>query len=126
MSNTVTLPWPPKECSPNARVHWATKFRASKKYRHDAATLVKKSRLKAPASEHIQMWIHFYPPDRRRRDDDNLIASFKPIRDGIADALEVDDSRFRIHPVIMNEVVPKGCVVVRLTDGSEIKVVTGE
>lgn len=36
----------------------------------------------------------FCPPDLRRRDDDNLVAAFKSGRDGIADALGVDDSQF--------------------------------
>jgi len=43
----------------------------------------------------IKMKITFYPPDRKRRDDDNMIASFKAARDGLADALGVDDRRFR-------------------------------
>ena len=33
----------------------------------------------------------------RRRDDDNMVGSFKAYRDGIADALGVDDRRFRPH-----------------------------
>ena len=33
------LPWPPKECNPNARVHWAIKRRAVKDARHEAYML---------------------------------------------------------------------------------------
>lgn len=36
--------------------------------------------------------VTFRPPDKRRRDKDNMIASFKSGQDGIADALGVDDS----------------------------------
>ena len=36
----------------------------------------------------------FCPPDHRRRDLDNIIASMKAANDGIADALGIDDSRF--------------------------------
>ena len=43
----------------------------------------------------IRMTITFVPPDRRHRDDDNMIASLKSARDGIADALGVNDRRFR-------------------------------
>jgi crossover junction endodeoxyribonuclease RusA len=38
--------------------------------------------------------IEFIPPDARRRDDDNCLSCFKAGRDGIAEALGVDDSRF--------------------------------
>jgi hypothetical protein len=34
----------------------------------------------------------FFLPDARHRDDDNLAASCKAYRDGIADGLKVDDS----------------------------------
>lgn len=36
----------------------------------------------------------FSPPDKRHRDDDNLIAMFKSGRDGIADAIGIDDVHF--------------------------------
>jgi hypothetical protein len=42
----------------------------------------------------LELSLNFYPRDRRKRDDDNLIASFKSGRDGIADALGVDDVNF--------------------------------
>jgi len=38
----------------------------------------------------------FVPKTNARRDLDNLIASMKASHDGIADALEVDDSRFEL------------------------------
>ncbi|KQM58771.1 hypothetical protein ASE65_10430 [Sphingomonas sp. Leaf16] len=41
------------------------------------------------------MTIRFVPPDHRRRDDDGMIGAFKHGRDGIADALGVDDHSFR-------------------------------
>ncbi len=45
----------------------------------------------------------FYPPDRRKRDDDNLIRCMKPYRDGIADALGVDDHCFRTCKPLIEE-----------------------
>lgn len=61
----------------------------------------------------IHVWLTFVPPDRRKRDDDNMIAAFKPGRDGMADALGVDDSRFRLHIEVADRV--GGMVEVRLT-----------
>lgn len=39
--------------------------------------------------------ITFFPPDRRKRDDDGMIGAFKNGRDGVADALGSDDHKFR-------------------------------
>lgn len=94
MTTTVTLAWPGRELSPNSRVHWATKAKAVRAARSDTFWTVKEQ-LPAP-----QRWagavlaFTFLPPDRQRRDLDNLIASVKHAQDGIADALGCDDSRF--------------------------------
>lgn len=39
----------------------------------------------------MRVSITFCPPDRRRRDLDNMLAACKPLLDGIADATGVDD-----------------------------------
>ncbi len=59
----------------------------------------------------------FHPPTRMRPDDDNMLARSKPYRDGIADALGIDDKRFMSHPLVSNEVRKRGQVVVRITGG---------
>lgn len=46
-------------------------------------------------SHDIPINVFFYPPDNRRRDADNLVSSLKAVFDGIADALGVNDARFR-------------------------------
>ncbi len=65
----------------------------------------------------IHLWIDFYPPDRRHRDDDNMIAAFKSGRDGLADALKVNDKRFRSHPYVRDEI--GGMVRVRFSPGPD-------
>jgi crossover junction endodeoxyribonuclease RusA len=42
----------------------------------------------------VSLTITFVQPDKRARDRDNLLAALKPSLDGIADALEVNDSQF--------------------------------
>ena len=111
----VKLPWPPKELSPNARVHWATRSRVARKYRQICHIITRQAGIKIEWDGQIHAWIDFYPPDRRHRDDDNLVSSFKPGRDGMADALGINDKRIRIHPRIMNEV--GGHVIVTLSEG---------
>ena len=91
----VTLPWPPKELSPNARVHWAKKAKAAKSYRLLAHLLA--CRLKCPVGwEAAKVSITFEPPDNRRRDLDNMLASIKSGLDGISAAIGVDDSRWTV------------------------------
>lgn len=52
------------------------------------------------------MWVSltFLPPDRRRRDLDNLIASMKSGLDVLADALGVDDNRFKLSAELADEI----------------------
>jgi crossover junction endodeoxyribonuclease RusA len=100
----ITLPWPDKGLSPNARLHWAPKAKLKAAARADAHILTRArmvASLTATAAiispDKIPMTITFYPPDKRLRDDDNMVGSFKSYRDGIADALGVDDRRFKPH-----------------------------
>lgn len=109
----LRLPWPPKELSPNARVHWSKRSKAAAAYRRECAWLVRAAGIKAPDSERIALWIDFFPPDKRQRDDDNLLAAFKAGRDGIADALDINDKRFVSHPFVQTET--GGFVRVRIT-----------
>ena len=113
---TVRLPWPPKELSPNARVHWARKAGVSQKYRQDACvlTLCEKKRHIEAACLHLT----FCPPDRRRRDLDNMLASIKAGIDGIADAIQVDDQYFTLT-LERGEPTKGGEVVAVITEGNE-------
>lgn len=92
----IVLPWPPKALSPNARQHWAALANAKRAYRRACAWQAAEQGVRHTPAEKIAMSLVFVPPDRRRRDWDNLIASMKAGLDGLADVLGVDDSRFRI------------------------------
>lgn len=109
----LRLPWPPKELSPNARVHWSKRSKAAKAYRFECGLIARVAGIKPPDSERIALWIDFFPPDKRQRDDDNLLAAFKAGRDGIADALGINDKRFVSHPFVQTET--GGFVRVRIT-----------
>lgn len=92
----LDLPLPPKECSPNARCHWAQKARAVKKARAMAATIAKAAMIGEPFKR-ASLHMHFY--NARRTDNDNAIAACKPLLDGLQDAGVIDnDSGFIIHP----------------------------
>lgn len=115
----LTLPWPSKDLSPNARVHWSVRGRAAKKARQQAglAAIAAGWQAKSLPAGRIHLQVDFYPPTRRLPDDDNMLARFKPARDGIADALGIDDRRFVSHPFVCDEVRKGGQVVVTIKTG---------
>ena len=110
----VILPWPPKELSPNARNHWAKTAKFKKHYRQICWAIAYKAKIKVltTGDDPIHLGVTFFPPDRRHRDDDNMIASMKAGLDGLADALQVNDRRFKCTWEFSNEV--KGQVKVEL------------
>jgi len=110
----LVLPWPPKALSPNARTHWRAKAPITKAYKQACWALCKEAGMVAPDSGDIHLFIDYYPPDRRARDQDNMISSSKALFDGIAAALGVNDKRFRLHPYVKDEI--GGFVRVRLAN----------
>lgn len=89
----LTLPWPPKELSPNARVHWKQRHKHAKAYRQSCGLIAMAGKGQVPGGQ-LEFWVTFCPPNRRHYDDDNLLARFKAGRDGIADGLGVNDRLF--------------------------------
>lgn len=123
----ILLPWPSRDLHPNSRVHWARKAKATKKARIEAqvATLASRSSLSPiPKNGALALWVTWYPPDRRKRDDDGLIAAFKASRDGIADALGIDDSRFRVIPYLSDQPRKGGAVEVKITSMPKLTSIT--
>jgi Holliday junction resolvase RusA-like endonuclease len=114
----LELPFPPKELSQNARIHHYARARAVKAYRQECMVLARTANLKIDWAGDIHLWIDFYRPNRHHYDDDGLSGRFKAGRDGIADALGVDDNRFRQHPYLKDEVCKGGKVVVRFSQGN--------
>jgi hypothetical protein len=115
----IVLPWPSADLSPNSRVHWSRKARAAKKARADARIIAIAANwdlAQWPDGE-LHLWITFHAPTRRLPDDDNMLARFKPQRDGIADALKIDDRRFVSHPYVSDQPRKGGEVRVRITGG---------
>jgi len=109
----LILPWPPPELNPNRRMHWGAKHRIAKSYRRACFFLTRKHGVVAPEGE-VLLEREFVPPDNSKRDDDNVLASFKSGRDGIAEALGIDDNRFVTRFRLSDEVVKGGEVRVRI------------
>jgi crossover junction endodeoxyribonuclease RusA len=112
---TVRLPWPAPELSPNARSRtFHKKARFAKVARADAGWLTKAAKVPpVPSEGPIALLVTWHPPTRQKIDDDNMVARFKAARDGIADALGVDDNRFQ-PTYAWGDPVKGGAVVVTL------------
>ena len=94
----VTLPWPPKTLSPNARLHWAALAKAKKAYRTECFMQMRiagATTKSFPVGAKLAVDLQFVPPDKRQRDQDNMLAAMKSGLDGIADCLGIDDRHFK-------------------------------
>lgn len=94
-SPDLILPYPDKQVSPNARLHWSEKAEAVAAARKAGYYLARDAELRVP-DVNLQLWIKAIPPDKRGRDDDNIVSSLKPYRDGIFDYLQINDKRIRL------------------------------
>ena len=121
----LVLPWPAPALWPNRRVHWSKLHTARKRSRREAWALVSRELVAqgllnwaqslARGDTNIAVRLTFHPPDRRKRDLDNMLATQKGTLDGIAQALCVDDSRF-VPTLEWGEVKSKGCVIIELVE----------
>lgn len=118
---TLTLPWPSKDLSPNARVHWSRKAKATKCARQLAVLAAFQAGwkgLQLPEGR-LHLWLDFYPPTRQMPDDDNMLGRCKAYRDGLAHVLGIDDQRFISHPLVRAEPRKGGEVAFIITGASQ-------
>lgn len=116
-THELEMPWPSKQLSPNARQHWSAAAKAKKAFRTRCRVLAEAQALGMVknASGDVLVALTFFPPDRRARDLDNLLASMKAGLDGLADAMGIDDSRWRLAIEKSDTTVPGGLVLVTVT-----------
>jgi uncharacterized protein (DUF3084 family) len=88
MTVTVTLPIR-TESEANLREHWAKKNKRVQAQRQAAKMLTICHRQKVKGCNSISVTLTRIAP--RKLDTDNLARSFKAVRDGIADGLNIDD-----------------------------------
>lgn len=80
--------------------HWAQRANIVKQVRREAAVRAKSARL--GPHQHITVRLHYQPRDARRRDPSNLMATQKPLLDGLVDAGVVPDDT----PTYVTETIP--------------------
>jgi crossover junction endodeoxyribonuclease RusA len=111
----LTLPWPSSELSQNARLHHSVRARSVKKARSDAYWLTKEANNGSLTGAYsLRVTFVFCPPDKRKRDLDNAFGCLKAARDGIAEALGIDDSRWNEITILRGPVEKPGRVEITL------------
>ena len=87
---TIDLPSGIAPLTPNRRRHWRVYHRAVKGWR--LSTFVAVTAAQVPPLGRCALTVEVTPPDRRRRDSDNLVPYLlKPIKDGLVDAGVIPD-----------------------------------
>jgi crossover junction endodeoxyribonuclease RusA len=105
----IELPFPPSKLSPNARCHWAQKARAFKTYKFQCFALLSQYRDTLKGRDSFDL--RFCPPDKHRRDIDNMLAASKAALDALSEVCGVDDSKFQLT-IAKGSPVKGGAVVI--------------
>lgn len=95
----ITFPWYPKQLSPNWTGHHMQKAKYNAMYREICRLQTIDAMIgQKNTQDYNEMHITFVMPDRRWRDTDNCMASFKRGADGMCLALDINDKCFdEIH-----------------------------
>lgn len=109
----IRLPFPAKELMPNRKngSHWTTTKKVKDQQRLAGRICALASGEFKDKGGNIPLSLLYLTPDRRKRDLDNLLAASKAMLDGVAEALGVDDSRFR--PIVIDAIhgPDEGCLI---------------
>lgn len=101
----LTVSIPARTLSPNARVHWAVKMKATKAARVESWAGVQVAMHEQAVKggwKACECRVVWYARDSRRRDRDNLLASLKATFDGLVDGgLLVDDAGITHLPLAL-------------------------
>lgn len=87
--HTINLPYQTPPLTANQKTHWATHAQHTKNLRQTTHILAKHHKI--PRTTHTTVTLHYVPRTNRRRDQDNLVPTLKPICDGLVDAGIVPD-----------------------------------
>ena len=118
ISGFVLYPWPDSALSGNSRRDRRGLTAQRRQAREIGYLITKDSRRTVPAAP-LALIYKIYPPDRRKHDDDNILTAFKSTRDGIFQALGVDDSLVRyteIRKYDKDDRFPAGAVLLNIRE----------
>ena len=117
----IELPFPAPELMPNRKNgrHWTvTNTAKNEAWKAGYALTHEAMRHHAgewhPTNGVVPITLTFCPPDKRKRDLDNLLAASKPVLDGVAAALLMDDREFEPITVKRGAQMKPGMVLVEI------------
>jgi crossover junction endodeoxyribonuclease RusA len=112
---TLQLPYPASILSPNsAKRHWKAKQPAKEAAREYGYYLAVPFCRELDGAGALQMQMTIYPPNRVRRDLDNVFSAMKSALDGICRGLAIDDSQIRKVTLEWGGVVKGGAIEIEL------------
>lgn len=97
----MELSWDHPPLNLNKNLHYMPRSKLVKALRTEACQRAKALRI--PPCPHIITRLHWRAPDNRRRDEDNIIVTAKPLWDGLMDAGVVPDDTSEF----MTKLMPK-------------------
>jgi Holliday junction resolvase RusA-like endonuclease len=109
----IDVHWPPPPLWPNRKAHWNKKWMAAMAYKAYAAAMATGMRGDKAALYRLEIAIH--PPDRRRRDMDNIESALKSAIDGFCGKVGIDDSRIVETIKRLSGIVPEGKITLTLS-----------
>lgn len=112
----LTFPFPNSKLSGNSRKAHRYLTRERQAARELGYWTAIEAKLSFSGAKPLEFYMLICPPDRRRRDDDNVLSAFKSTRDGIFQALCLDDSLIRRTVLERGDVEPGGAVYVELSE----------
>ncbi len=113
---SIALPWPDKHLSPNSRTHNKAKIPYVQAARELAFCAVREQ----PQYDWqgmdggLMMIVTAHPPDRIRRDLDNVLSSLKSYQDGICQAMHIDDYQIIEIRISWGIVIKDGAIIMTL------------
>ncbi len=120
----IELAWPDKSLSPNARVHRFAHSKAKAKAKDEGFWSTRAAmgatygtsftKMEHDGKSDVILNQTAYPPSARHYDRDNLDASLKAHRDGIANALGVNDRFFRPTGIVWGDSTPNGKIIIEV------------
>lgn len=94
---SLHLPYPRPPLSLNDRMHWAQRNRISRQIKDDVQILARATRVGTGLAR-VWVGLTWVPPDRRRRDTDNMAPTLKACIDGLtAYGLVPDDDSAHVR-----------------------------
>ena len=106
---------PDPDLSPNKRLHWRPRAKATKVAKEEATGLVDEQGRPTKPYERAHITITWIAKDKRRRDPDNLFASCKSYVDGLVTAgLIEDDSAMHVSYTLKYERFDKNNTIIEV------------